>query len=163
MLCEICHKNVATVHLTEIVNEKVMEMHLCQKCARVRTEELKHQLSLSDFLSGLVEKRADEVKKPFACALCGLTFYDFKKKGRLGCSKCYETFKEQLLPLLRKIHGSVRHVGKRPHAAEENIFVMEKIKELKNSLERAVKLEEYEEAARMRDTIRELEKKKSEK
>jgi len=159
MLCDICHKNIATVHLTEIVNENVMELHLCQECARLKTEGLKYQLNLSDFLTGLVEKYEPQEKKSLTCPLCGLTFYEFKKKGKMGCSRCYETFKAQLLPLFRKIHGSVHHVGKSPRRVKDNMHIKRKMKELKKRLERAVTLEEYEEAAQIRDEIKALEAK----
>lgn len=163
MLCDICHKNVATVHLTEIINEKVMELHICQKCANLKTDELKHQLSISDFLASLVDKPAPRSKIPPACPLCGLTFGEFKKQGRLGCHRCYQTFKDYLLPLFRKIHGAVQHVGKFPQAVGPDIIIERRLEELKTRLARSVKLEEYEEAAKIRDEIRELEKKRSQK
>ena len=159
MLCDICHKNIATVHLTEIVNENVMELHLCQECARLKTEGLKYQLNLSDFLTGLVEKYESPEKKSLTCPLCGLSFDEFKKKGRVGCIKCYGTFKEQLFPLFRKIHGSVRHSGKFPRRIKDTTNIKRKIRELKKRLERAIMLEEYEEAARIRDEIKVLETK----
>lgn len=162
MLCDICHKNIATIHLTEIVNEKVIELHLCQECASAKTEELKHQLSLSDFLTGLVERHQPQEKQNIICPLCGLTFSEFKKKGRVGCCKCYGTFKEYLIPLFSKIHGSAHHAGKVPRTIEKNMEDKRKIKELKKRLERAVMLEEYEDAARIRDDIKILEAKNEE-
>lgn len=163
MLCDICHKNVATVHLTEIIDEKVMELHICQKCANLKAEELKHQLSISDFLAGLMEKPAPRSKVPSPCPLCGLTFSEFKKQGKLGCYKCYQAFKDYLFPLLRKIHGAVQHIGKFPQTVDPNIIIDRKIEELKIRLARSIKLEEYEEAAKIRDQIRELEKKRNKK
>ena len=160
MLCDICHKNIATVHLTEIINDKVVEMHICKKCAKMKTEELKKQLNISDFLGGLVDigevERAGKLL--LKCSSCGLSYQDFKKKGRLGCQSCYVTFRQRLLPLLRKIHGSVRHTGKFPLHWEKKISRQDNLRELKERLERAVKLEEYEEAAALRDEIRKLEK-----
>jgi len=159
MLCDICQKKNATVHLTEIINGKVMELHLCDECAKAKSEELKHQLSLTDFLSGLFDKKSLREKKSAVCPGCGLTFAEFKKSGRLGCSKCYEVFRDQLVPLLRKIHGSVHHAGKGPCFQQKNVSQEQIIAELKERLNRAVLLEEYEEAARIRDRIRNLEKK----
>ncbi|MCK4810410.1 MAG: UvrB/UvrC motif-containing protein [Candidatus Omnitrophica bacterium] len=163
MLCDLCHKNIATIHLTEIVGNKVVELHLCQECSNLKTEEFKDQLSFSDFLTGLVEKREPEEKNFLSCPFCGLTFLEFKKKGRLGCGRCYETFKRKLLPLFKKIHGSVQHVGKSPQQIEPMFLFEKKMRELKDRLSRAVKLEEYEEAAKIRDQIREIEKKRDEK
>ncbi|MDP2923436.1 MAG: UvrB/UvrC motif-containing protein [Candidatus Omnitrophota bacterium] len=158
MLCDICHKNIATVHLTEIVNDKVMEMHICQSCAKSKTQELKEQFNISDLLGGLVDtvgvRKEDGLLK---CQFCGLTYADFRKKGRLGCAICYSTFKIQLTPLLKKIHSSIHHTGKFPIQVATKVSIGTKIKELKERLERAIKLEEYEEAVHLRDEIRKLE------
>ncbi len=163
MLCDICHKNIATVHLTEITGNRIVELHLCQECANLKTEELKAQLDLSELLGGLVEKKEIKEKPSISCPKCALTLDEFKKKGRLGCSKCYETFRESLFPLLRKIHGSTHHVGKFPKEVESDILVERKIRELKHRLTRAIKLEEYEEAAKIRDRIKELERRRNRK
>lgn len=160
MTCDICHKNPATVHLTEIVNEKVIELHICQKCSKAKTDELKSQLSLSDFLTGMVD--TPDAKKPStaACPLCAMSFSDFREKGRLGCSTCYETFKDQLMPLFRKIHGSTQHTGKIPSSVGDTLMKQRQKEELENRLARAVKLEEYEEAARIRDKLKRFRSKK---
>jgi protein arginine kinase activator len=162
MLCDICHKNIATVHLTEIIEDKIVEMHICQKCAQTKAEELKEQLSISDLLGGLVEMEREKRREYMSlqCNCCGLSYEEFRKKGRLGCRMCYITFKQQLLPLLKKIHGATRHTGKSPLVFGKKISFEDRLKELKERLERAIKLEEYEEAARIRDQIRELEKKR---
>jgi len=160
MLCDLCHKHIATVHLTEIINDKIAEMHICQACAKTKTEEIKDQLNISDFLGGLAVAGTAERKEESSlkCVSCGLTYADFKKKGRLGCGNCYIVFKQMLLPLLKRIHGSTHHVGKSPLHKEERISREANIKELKNRLERAIQLEEYEEAARLRDELKSLEK-----
>jgi len=161
MLCDFCGKNPATVHLTEIINGKITEIHLCQVCAKKKSEEFQKQFSLADLLGELIDVGSIDVSLPdIKCSYCGLKYQDFKQKGRLGCAHCYENFKSQLLPLLRKIHGSVKHQGKSPKIkTKETLSLKEKIDELKGYLEKAIKLEEYEEAARIRDEIRELEKK----
>lgn len=161
MLCDICHKNISTVHLTEIINDKVVEMHICQSCAKHKTEELKEQLSVSDFLGSLMDiGEASREETSFKCPLCGLKYKEFKKKGRLGCEKCYVTFKDMLFPLLKNIHSSTTHLGKTPLDVqiirEKSVEV--KIKELKERLEKVIQKEEYEEAAALRDKIRKLEK-----
>jgi protein arginine kinase activator len=159
MLCDLCHNHIATVHLTEIIDEKVTELHICQGCAKSKTEELKQQLNISDFVGGLIPGGQNREKDTnLKCSCCGISFYDFKKKGRLGCANCYVAFKAQLVPLIKKIHGSVHHRGKFPHHVGEDLVIGEKVKVLKARLERAIQLEEYEEAANLRDQIRELEK-----
>lgn len=163
MLCDICHKNIATIHLTEIVEDKIIELHLCPKCAKLKTEEIKNQLSLSEFLAGLLkeEKEGKKERKTLKCPKCNLSFSEFRKKGKLGCPQCYKTFHEKLVPLLRKIHGSTEHVGKIPYSLSEEEILERKIKELREKLSKAIRLEAYEEAARIRDEIKELEKKRN--
>jgi len=157
MLCDICNKHDATMHLTEIVNEKVTEMHICSSCAKTKAQELKEQLSIADLaggLSGIAESRKDETT--IKCTSCGLTYADFRKKGRLGCAQCYTVFRQQLIPLLKRIHSSVHHAGKFPLRMASRMTLEAKTKELKEKLERAIKLEDYEEAARLRDEMRKL-------
>ena len=160
MLCDICHKNIATVHLTEIVNDKVVEMHICQSCAKLKAEELKDHLDISDFLGGLVGAQSPQEKQKVSlrCTMCGLTYAEFKKKGRLGCGNCYKTFRVQLLPLLKKIHSSTQHAGKSPVPVEKKVSRETKKRDLRRRLQRAIQLEEYEEAAQLRDEIKKIER-----
>ncbi len=165
MLCDSCHKKEATVHLTEIINNKVTKLHLCETCAKEKSDEMEEHFGLADLLSGLTNlapsMEKEEAADPYAgikCPSCGFTFGNFRKMGRLGCPVCYDTFKAQLEPLLLKIHGSNTHSGKVP---TRKTFVKNKqalIDELRTKLERSVKSEEFEEAARIRDQIRALEK-----
>ncbi len=170
MLCDLCGKNQATVHLTEIVDEQMTELHLCEECARQKSVQMEQQFGLADLLAGLAElggKTAEEkeVSDKVKCPNCSLTYDDFKKIGRLGCSECYTTFKKYLLPLLKKIHGSSRHMGKIPNVkvAIENPPVLSEIDELRLKLQAAIEHEEFEEAALLRDRIRELEKREKNK
>ena len=160
MLCDICHKNIATVHLTEVTNDQVVEIHICQNCAQAKTEEVGGQLNISYFLGGLsgISKPQDESKE-IKCPFCGLSFSGFQKKGRLGCGQCYKVFRVQIIPLIKKIHSSARHVGKTPLKESKKTISGNTLEEFKKSLIRAIQLEEYEEAARIRDKIKELEEK----
>lgn len=163
MLCDGCGKKEATVHLTEIVNEKITKLHLCEACAKDKGAEMEEHFGLSDLLAGLADLGAHvepEVMAMIKCSSCGFTYQDFKKVGRFGCSECYEAFKKQLDPLLKRIHGSNRHVGKVPLTAGKAVketTALQSIKELKAQLEKAVQAEEFEKAAKLRDKIRELE------
>src|SRR3989338_413061 len=117
MLCEICGRKEATVHLTEIVNEKVTKLHLCEDCAREKGSEMEEHFGLNDLLAGLADLGATiepEMMETIKCPSCGFTYHEFKKVGRLGCGACYESFKKHLVPLLKRIPGSDRHVGKVP-------------------------------------------------
>lgn len=163
MTCDLCNKNDASVHLTEIINNQIMELHLCQECAKKKAGDIQKQLSMADFLGGLASS-GEEVSKTnvvkIVCPGCGLSYEDFKKKGRLGCSQCYAAFKQHLIPLLKKIHGATQHIGKVPLSLKENVIVVgeHKVKDLRERLVRAIQLEEYEEAARLRDMIKDIEK-----
>ncbi|MDD3296836.1 MAG: UvrB/UvrC motif-containing protein [Candidatus Omnitrophica bacterium] len=158
MLCDICHKSNATVHLTEIIDDKVVEMHICQKCAQSKAEELSSQPNIVDFLGGLTGLgRIEGNEKTLKCSACGLSYAEFKSKGRLGCEHCYSVFKQQLLPLLKKIHSSCAHYGKTPLGQDKLNSSQEYLKDLQAQLKRAIKLEEYEDAARLRDKIKKIE------
>ena len=160
MLCDVCHKNIATVHLTEIVNDKVVEMHVCQDCAQSKAQELNEQLNISDFLGGLAAMGELKAQKQLInCSVCGLSYQDFKKRGRLGCGRCYVTFRQELLPFLKKIHGLIKHTGKTPFHIDKAMSAQAKLRNLRRRLERAIQLEEYEEAAALRDEIKKLEQK----
>jgi len=152
VLCDLCNKNQATVHLTEIIDDQISELHLCEECARKKSVQMEQQFGIADLLAGLAEFGKPEEK--------GLSYQDFKKIGRLGCSECYTSFAKYLLPLLKKIHGSTQHVGKCPY--KEAVKTKKKkvclLDDLRLNLKKAVDNEEFEEAARLRDKIKELEK-----
>ncbi len=172
MKCDICGKNEATVHLTEIVDNKMTKLHLCEECARKKGTEMEEHFGLSDLLAGLADfggQVAPEKEVKVKCPKCGMTYQDFKKSGRLGCADCYTTFEKNLTSLIKRIHGSTQHFGKAPSRAAKVTKItpipkrkkkLESLEELKSRLQRAVKLEEFEEAARLRDKIRQLEKKR---
>lgn len=161
MLCEICGKKEATVHLTEIVNDKMTKLHLCEECAKEKGSEMEEHFGLNDLLAGLADLGATiepEMMETIKCPACGFTYQDFKKVGRLGCGECYEAFKKHLAPLLKRIHGADRHVGKVPLMVGKTVKDTRTLQELKMRLEKAIQTEEFEEAARLRDQIKELEK-----
>ncbi len=176
MQCDICAKKKATVHLTEIVDEQMSEMHLCEECARNKSAQMEQQFGLGDLLAGLSDSakstaKADEkAAVALICSACGLNYEDFRKFGRLGCGECYTSFKEHLSGLLRKIHGSNRHLGKAPSGAqaeaagsdEESITALlpsEHIEDLKKQLHASIAAEDFEKAAQLRDKIRHIEQK----
>ena len=162
MTCDICGKKEATVHLTEIVNDKMTKLHLCEECAKDKGAEMEEHFGLSDLLAGLADLGAgldsgkgDKVK----CPACGFTYGDFKKVGRLGCGECYEAFKSKMGSLIKRVHGSDRHVGKVPLSAGKTVKDTRNLQEMKIKMEKAIQTEEFEEAAKLRDQIKELEKK----
>jgi len=164
MLCDICGKNPATVHLTEIVDDQMTELHLCEECARQKSIQMEQQFGLSDLLAGLAEFEKPALQKEafsLKCSNCDLTYTDFKKIGRLGCSECYSTFKKYLGPLLKRIHGSNLHLGKSPLKVTKALKKKIDLSSLRYELQKAIEREAFEEAAKIRDQIRELEKKQA--
>lgn len=162
MLCNVCNKNEATVHLTEIINDKVKKLHLCEECARQKAQEMEEHFGLGELLAGLTDfEETVEISKEtkLKCPNCGLSYAQFRKTGRLGCSECYAAFQPKLAPLLRRIHGSDAHIGKIPGTAPKDVEMGSKMKELRMKLKNAIETEAFEEAARIRDEIKELEKK----
>ncbi len=165
MLCDICNKNPATVHLTEIIDDQMDELHLCEQCAHQKSLQMEQHFGLSDLLGGLAEfekpTKEKEATVTVKCANCGLTYADFKKIGRLGCSECYNTFKKYLGPLLKKVHGSIIHFGKSPFKVARVLDKRGDLQALRYQLQKAIETEAFEEAAKIRDQIKELEKKQS--
>lgn len=164
MLCDICNKKEATVHLTEIVNDQVTKLNLCEECAREKNAEMEEHFGLSELLAGLTDMGTavePEVAISIKCPNCGMTYQNFRKLGRLGCSECYEAFKKELSALLKRIHGSDRHVGKVPLKGGKTIRDTRTLQELRMQLEKAIQTEEFEEAAKLRDKIRDLENRRA--
>lgn len=162
MKCESCKKRQATIHLTEIVNNQKKEVHLCEKCAE-KQGVVKQSMSIADFLSGLAsstpsgqEAQASDVQ----CPSCGISLAEFQKGGRFGCSDDYTAFRASIMPLIDKIHDASQHVGKMPARADQDVAREKALRQLQAELKRSVEREEYEEAARIRDRLRELEDKK---
>ncbi len=160
MLCQACGKNEATVEFTEIVNDEVKQLHLCDACAKKKGIEMEQHFSIADFLAGLSEPGTGVMK----CDKCGMTFDEFQKIGRFGCADCYLAFRENLRPLLKRIHGSTKHTGKSAKGrGADGPDKRAEISVLKQRLQLAVDREEFEEAAKLRDRIRDLENKPGDK
>lgn len=161
MLCDICKKNKAVVHYTEVIDDKVKKINLCEECALSKGIGVQPPFSLGELLGGLTPSmhEATEAEKSLICSGCGMTFAEFKEAGRLGCYQCYEAFNKTLMPIISNIHKSTKHVGKTPGTAKETMSAIDKIRELEYKLKEAVKKEEFETAAEIRDQIRLLEKK----
>ncbi len=165
MLCEECGKNQATVHMKKIINNHMTESHLCEECAKKNNNfGFDTSFSIQNILAGLIDNSYDspvkiEHIKSLTCDNCGLTYGKFRQIGKLGCSSCYESFKEKLVPLLRKIHGHDSHAGKIPKKAGKDVSTKKMIDELKAELNLAVNKEEFEKAAQIRDEIKNLQTK----
>ncbi|MEJ2721203.1 MAG: UvrB/UvrC motif-containing protein [bacterium] len=162
LMCKICGVHPATVHFTEIVNQKVVAMDLCAQCAEERgiDVETAGQFGLGDLAAGFINSVAQTESEKIGkvrCPRCGYDYSEFKKVGRLGCPECYQAFEVQLLVLLRQIHGSTQHKGRTPEQLGPKAMIRQELMDLKDQLHRAVEKEEYEQAAQIRDRIKELE------
>lgn len=162
MICDICGKKEATVHLTEIINGKVTELHLCEECARKKGAQMEQHFGIADLLAGLADLSSGlEMKEEIGlkCENCGMTYHDFKRVGKFGCSECYEAFRKNVPSLLKRIHGSTKYIGNPPRT-QEHEQIRGEVQELKRQLQQAIEREEYEKAAEIRDRIKEIEKAK---
>lgn len=166
MICEVCHEAIATVHLTEIVNNAKKEIHLCEACAEQKGVAIHahvKDISIPEFFGQLVDPKEEDSESwdDLTCEPCGITFRQFRQNGKLGCPSCYDAFRSEINPLLRKIHGiqgPVRHRGKVPSRIDDALRSKRELEELKEELTTAVASEEYELAATLRDKIHELER-----
>jgi len=166
MNCQECGERPATLHFTKIVNGDKNEFHICEVCAREKGELIpgtSNGFSIHNLISGLLDLPSNgtvAAKPPVLhCENCGLTYAQFSKIGRFGCSSCYKFFAERLDPLLKRVHGSTVHVGKIPKRAGGQIKFKRELENLKFELQRLIEREEFEHAAEIRDQIRKLEKK----
>src|SRR5438309_7719166 len=160
MLCCICKEKEAKVHLTQIVGDKVQKVDLCEDCGKKKGIDDTAGASLADLLLGLgaaqeIAQGGTEVK----CPHCGFTQADFKKAGRLGCSECYVTFAEGLEGLLKTMHKGTKHIGKVPQPLQQHKDYAEKLGKLQQRLEKAVADEDFEQAAVLRDEIKQAREK----
>lgn len=153
MQCEICNKKDAAVHFKHVADGEVRELNICSDCAAENGISIQPPDLLTDFLMGKAEQPS--VKKPAddpltrRCLTCGMRDVDFDKMSRLGCSDCYSTFEKDVEDVASSVQKGSRHVGKFPEGrgtAEDKAL-------LNGMLSEAVLVENFEEAARIRDII----------
>lgn len=157
-VCAICSKNPATVHVRRVQNGEEESVRLCVACAQAQGLEPAASANFTPEVLGKIFKGMEiGGQDSLACPECGLTLRRFKDEGRLGCAACYIAFRAELESLMRRIHGSARHVGKRPHREGGKPEHSSRLRRLNDELDRAVSSEDYERAASLRDEIRRLE------
>jgi len=160
MKCQSC-SNPATVHITTIEKggqKKIV--HLFQACAEQQQLVKQQELNLPAILQTLIGQHVGQLSDELArltCPQCGIKFMEFRQQGRLGCPHDYTVFRAGIEPLLERIHRSVRHVGKSPRRGAEAQAEQVELLELRRQLRQAVEAEAYEEAARIRDLLRQKE------
>lgn len=174
MFCQECGKKPATLHFTKIINGEKTEFHICESCAREKGEGIPGapgSFSIHSLLSGLLDFGAvgnggaalnNTPPQTVRCEKCGLTYAQFSKIGRFGCSSCYQAFADRLDPLLKRVHSSTVHSGKVPKRSGGQIQCKREIEQLRRDLQSHIENEEFESAAKLRDRIRELERRLAE-
>lgn len=164
MQCQICKQNTATIHLTEIVEGQRNESHLCETCAQKQGVAVKAQIPLNELLGSLLtagsETQTTALSKGQAeqsCPHCGMTFEKFRQTSLLGCPYDYEFFGKQLKGIIEKSHGgNSEHRGKVPSRTPADEKKHLEMMKLRQELEAALKAEDYEKAAKVRDRIKQL-------
>ena len=168
MLCEICHKNEATIHIQEIIGGQKKSMHLCSSCAAAKQQN--DGLDFGPFnLAGLLyklsgndsdSKKASDSRKnseQLVCPVCSWDEQRLNASGKLGCENCYKVFAPLLNEAIKNMHRGASHVGKQPGGKGQELCILHrKLADLQKQLQEAVKVEDYENAARLRDLINEL-------
>lgn len=165
MLCQNCNRNEATMYWKQTINGQTKEMHLCPECAGKLGQNFQNpfekwfgdpffaQPSLFSVPFGQVSQLGGGRR----CPTCGMTESELQRTGRVGCADCYQTFEELLTPYIRKLQGTTAHVGAAPSPQTPEQPVKNQTAVLRSKLEDAIKQENYEEAAQLRDEIRRLE------
>ena len=173
MICQECNQRPATLHFTKIINGEKGEFHLCEKCAQEKGEMFMFNssgFSINNLLAGLfkmepsfqqqTQKDPFEKEEILQCDHCSMTFPQFVKVGKFGCSHCYSAFREQLVPIFKRLHGgNFTHKGKIPQRIGGTMHIKKNIEELKAQLKELISKEEFEKAAIVRDEIRLLDQK----
>jgi len=159
MQCQFCKKNPAGVHLTQIVDNEVKKVDLCESCAKEKGVNDPTIFSIADLLLGLgasqkMEEATAAAGAEVTCPACGFTQADFKKTGRLGCARCYEVFAEGLGALLHGMHKGTQHRGKVPPALRRAADRKAALTQLEADLKAAIGREDFETAASLRDQIK---------
>jgi protein arginine kinase activator len=159
MKCQKCPK-AATLHITEVLSDdQFEELHLCEECAHKYLYEPQQKALGGKSGAAAPAEESEEAGSlnQRECPVCGIKFVEFRNSGRLGCPHDYQEFREELTPLLENIHGETRHCGKTPRRLPQNKQTQSELVTLRKQLHQAVTREAYEEAARIRDRIRQLE------
>ena len=157
MLCCVCKEKDATVHLTQIVGDKMQKLDMCEECAKAKGINDPTSFAMADLMLGLgASQELDQsaAGAELKCPRCGFSQADFKKSGRLGCPECYKTFVEGLEGLLKTMHKGTRHAGKVPEALRRTRDVADRMKSLQKKLAKAIEEENFEQAAALRDEIK---------
>lgn len=171
MQCIECHERPATLHLTEIINGKKSERHVCDYCAQKKGYVMNQDeaYSLHDLITGLFGMNQMDLQQgqrvlqeeAIKCEQCEMSFHEFRNIGRFGCAHCYKSFKKWLSPIFRRIHsGSLKHHGKIPKRQGGKLHAQKELANYRDELTHLIEQEEFERAAVIRDKIKGMEEEK---
>jgi protein arginine kinase activator len=161
MKCEICGLKDAVIHIRQIQKDLVHELHVCEECAQEKglTREEDSELPIANLLSGLLEGKdisgGNEGKE--VCPTCGMKASEFRKQGKLGCRDCVTAFERDVRAIVSQMAARPRHTGKLPRTLVVEHAAEVQGEEIREELRQAVEREDYEQAARLRDRLREME------
>lgn len=161
MLCQSCGKRQATTHIKTILNGELKEYDLCSECANKMGYGSffgNMGFDLNKLFGSFMDSFPSAALTAKRCQCCGSSFEDIAKSGKVGCANCYDVFYEELLPSIQRIHGRTSHIGKLAHSAGTQVKIKNELSRLKAELQKAINEQEFEKAAEIRDSIRELEK-----
>ena len=153
MLCQQCKQHEATVNYVEITNGKRFECHLCAVCYADLKDQMRKKTH-GEVWPGFIPSRVRQAK---ACPVCGTTYAEYEKSGLLGCTSCYDVFKEELMPYIRRVHGKVTHIGKMYGNIDEH-GLYRRLNSLQEQLEEALADKRFKDAGRLNTEIERIKK-----
>lgn len=171
MICQNCQQKTAIRHIHYVRNGIVRDIYLCNECANSHAFKSIYENDIFKIMSSFLNEGAVNFKPAVKCECCGSDFETIRKTGKVGCGNCYKVFYEELSPIISRVHGNTLHVGKKPADSTDSQSVAQsesqsepkietkeqKIVQLKNEMAKAVKAEDFEKAAELRDEIKALE------
>ncbi len=166
MLCQSCGKREANTHIKKIINGKLTEYKLCDQCAA----KLGYTDMFSDFnfdFNNFLGSFFENNQSHFAqldnkrCDFCGTSFMDISSTGKVGCARCYDTFFDELMPSIKRIHGNTKHSGKFAFVAGKENILKNKVQDLEEEMKVAINDQDFEKAAKIRDEIKDLKSKEN--
>ena len=177
MLCANCNKNQAEITIPAIINGVPSELNICKECSKNMVKDV--PISLDNIIKGILEsihsmggtvgsvgsitlgpianRQSASRKTSGPCLICALTYEEFKSSGKLGCEACFQAFSKEIVALIKNVQGSTKHEGKFPKRFGTAMRQQREVSKLRASLKKAINEENFEEAARIRDQIRDLE------
>src|SRR5690554_2177137 len=137
MLCQICGEREARINITQIVNNKKTQIHLCEQCAQ-QSGQGNPVFALHKLLAGMVDWEPGAAARAASCPSCGMTESELRQAGRFGCQECYKTWGPLVDAILNRVHGRTEHNGKVPSTAGQHLKNQRLLGDLRKRLARAV-------------------------